>query len=74
MAFHALESPCVFSRVCRFLLQNVFLKLINLFVFFLLSQKIFCERKVSAPAWTLGKCYCGNKTAIPSIAPFCPLG
>ena len=35
--FHAFISLCFYFLVCRFLLQNVFFKLINIFVLFLFT-------------------------------------
>ena len=44
MAFHAFMSLCVFLLYLRFLLQNVFLKLVSLFSLFSLSSTLSVSR------------------------------
>ena len=46
MAFHAFMSLCFYFCVCRFLLQNIFLKLINIFAFFVFFVFILIDALV----------------------------
>ena len=82
IAFHAYMSLCVFTFVfVGFFLRNVFLKPIDLVVFFIFTKptenhqksfychgKCFARENFRAPAWTWTKFYCGNKTGNPERA------
>ena len=73
---------CFYICVCRFLLQNVFLKLINIFVFFvfiLIDAFVFlvvlyfhgknsAKEIFPAPKRFSTKFYCRNKTGNPKLA------